>query len=258
MSNRKPINNICLLTGLLSIPVFAVAQAPDADGNGLTPREVAPIDLTGYWTAVVTEDWRWRMMTPPKGDFASVPLNPAGQELANAWEPDGGNRSDTCMAYGAAGVMRMPLRVRITWEDDFTLRIDTDHGMQTRLLRFTEDAAARRAPRSLQGYSQAQWAGNPGGRYEFVYVPPQLSYMQVQTTNLEPGYLRKNGVPYSENAVVTEYFDYHADFGDEWFTVTTIVDDPTYLFQEFITSSSFKKLDSDSSWNPVSCEMSEG
>ena len=65
-----------------------------------TPQAAAPIDLTGYWVSVVTEDWRWRMVTPPKGDFASVPLNAEGTKVGNSWDPatDG-----SCLAYGAAG-----------------------------------------------------------------------------------------------------------------------------------------------------------
>lgn len=246
MKVRNRIAVSCLISSALWLSAPGAAQGP------ATAREIAPIDLTGYWVAVVTEDWRWRMMTPPKGDFASVPLNPAGLQVANSWDPD--SSADDCKVYGAAAIMRLPLRIHITWEDDSTLRLDTDHGMQTRRFHFSDDAAARSAPPSLQGYSAAQWAGNPGGRFEFVNVMPELSYLKVVTTNLEPGYLRKNGVPYSDNTVLTEYFEYHSDFGDEWITVTTIVNDPTYLAQEFITSSSFKKLDGDGSWNSVPCQ----
>lgn len=253
MTNRNSTIASCFLWCALLFSVHSAAQPPAGSTAGdVSYRKIAPIDLTGYWVAVVTEDWRWRMMTPPKGDYASVPLNPAGREVADAWDSD--RSGDSCRAFGAAGVMRMPLRIHITWEDDFTLRLDSDHGMQTRRFNFSENDAARRAPSSLQGYSAAQWAGNPGGRFEFVNITPELSYLKAETKNLEPGYLRKNGVPYSENTVLTEYFEYHEDFGDEWITVTTIVNDPTYLFQEFITSSSFKKLDNDDSWNPIPCQ----
>src|SRR3954447_21982770 len=90
-----------------------------------TPQAGAPIDLTGYWVSIVNEDWRWRMVTPPKGDFPGLPLNAEGQRVANQWAPatDG-----SCLAYGAAGVMRIPGRLHITWENDSTLRIDTDAG----------------------------------------------------------------------------------------------------------------------------------
>jgi hypothetical protein len=74
------------------------------------------------------------------------------------------------------------------------------------------------------------------------------------TTSIRPGYLRKNGVPYSENAVMTEYFDRHSAYGTEWITVTTLVEDPKYLTQPFITSTHFKKEADGSKWNPVPCE----
>jgi hypothetical protein len=69
-----------------------------------------------------------------------------------------------------------------------------------------------------------------------------------------PGWLRRNGVPYSENAVITEHFTRftHPEAGD-WFVVTTIVDDPRYLAQPFITSSNFKKEPDGSKWNPTPC-----
>ena len=72
---------------------------------------------------------------------------------------------------------------------------------------------------------------------------------------MRPGYLRKNGVPYSENVIVTEYFSRHSEpNGDEWFTVTVIVDDPRYLTMPFITSSSFKREPNQAKWDPTMCE----
>jgi hypothetical protein len=251
VTRRFRPRRLCVRFTLIAmLPVLLAAQPARAQDAGATPREIAPFDPTGYWVAVVTEDWRWRMVTPPKGDYASVPLNAQGRAVADEWNPD---ESANCMAYGAAGLMRMPLRLRISWADERSLRIETDHGMQTRLLHFAADAGAVDASLSPQGHSVAQWEGNPGGRFEFVVIEPELSHLAVVTTNLAPGYLRRNGVPYSESTVLTEYFDYHTDFGDEWLTVTSIVNDPVYLTEEFITSSSFKRLAEGSSWNPVPC-----
>jgi hypothetical protein len=236
-----------LFPGLLT----ALLAASSAHAQNTTPRELAPFDPTGYWVAVVTEDWRWRMVTPPKGDYASVPVNARGRAAADAWNPD--EDAASCKAYGAAGLMRMPLRLHITWADDRTLEVETDHGRQTRHLHFEDEARAAESP-SLQGHSVARWEGNPGGRFEFVNIAPELSHLTVVTTNLEPGYLRRNGVLYSERTVLTEHFDHHSDFGEEWLTVTSIVDDPVYLSEEFITSSSFKRLPDGSAWNPMPCE----
>ena len=79
-----------------------------------TARAAAPIDLTGTWVSVVTEDWRWRMRTPPKGDYASVPLNDAATKAADAWDPAKDTAAgEQCRGYGAAAIMRMPGRIRI-------------------------------------------------------------------------------------------------------------------------------------------------
>jgi len=237
---------------LLAGVAFA-AIPPASAQEAVTARSAAPADLTGYWTAVVTEDWRWRMVTPPRGDYASMPLSEEGRRVADTWDPaEGGN---SCKAYGAAGVMRMPLRVRISWEDDTTLRIDTDHGMQTRLLRFGAPPEPESADPTLQGYSRASWGGTDIG---FDRIERRMddvsSTLKVITSHLSPGYLRTNGVPYGEQTVMTEFFDRHAAYGDEWFTVTTIVSDPEHLRQEYITSSDFKRLPDDSTWNPTPCD----
>jgi len=250
-------------------------QAPPAPP---TPRAAAPIDLTGNWVAIVNEDWRWRMMTPPKGDYTSVPLNPAGRAEADKWNPA---QDGSCQAYGAGGLMRMPTRVRISWQDDNTLKVETDAGTQTRLLHFTPtgqgDAPAGTA-RSLQGYTVAAWeyagragqlglppaggrggaggGGGGGGGGRGGPAPlPKFGTLHSVTTNLTGGWLRKNGVPYSQDAVVTENWDrFKSPNGEEWFVVTTVVNDPKYLQQEFVTSSHFKKEADGSKWAPAPCK----
>ena len=74
------------------------------------------------------------------------------------------------------------------------------------------------------------------------------------TTNLRAGYLRKNGVPYSENTTLREYFDLsNEQNGDTWFVVTTIVEDPQYLTQPFVTSTNFKKQMDAAGFSPTAC-----
>jgi len=256
---------------LAAVPLVAQQQPPQgAPPAPPAPRAAAPIDLTGYWVSIVNEDWRWRMVTPPKGDYSSVPLNADGRKVADGWTPEMDGR---CEAYGAAAVMRMPTRVHITWQDDNTLKVETDAGTQTRMLRFTTDPPP--AQRSLQGFSVAAWemaggrgagfpggpGGGGGGGGRGGPPPPaggrggpRFGSLRVVTTNLTEGWLRKNGVPYSENATVTEYFDrFKSTNGDEWFMVTTLVNDPKYLQQEFITSSHFKKEADGAKWKPSAC-----
>src|SRR6266700_4456740 len=225
----------------------AAGQRGEAPQPPQAPRAAAPIDLTGYWVSIITEDWRFRMVTPPKGDYASVPLNPEGRRVADTWDlakdEAAGNQ---CKAFGVGNVMRNPGRVRITWENENTLRIDTDAGTQTRQLHFGESQPP--AQPTWQGHSVASWEMRAQGRGQ---QQPRGGSLKVVTTHMRPGYLRKNGVPYSENAVVTEYFDRHSDYGAEWFTVTTIVNDPKYLTDKFITSTHFRKEPDGSKFSPT-------
>ncbi len=230
------------------------------------PRQTAPVDLAGNWVSVVTEDWQWRMVTPKKGDYSSVPLTPAGRAEADKWTEA---QDGMCQAYGVGGVMRMPLRVRVSWQDDYTLKIETDAGEQTRLLRFAGAPAAASpvsavGPRTLQGNSVAEWQ-RPGGAFDAFLErgggpgggQRRWGSLKVVTTGHTGGWLRRNGVPYSQNATVTEFFTRisHPEGGD-WFVVTTAVEDPQYLGQTFYTSSNFKKEADGAKWKPASCRVS--
>ena len=221
-----------------------------------TPKAAAPIDLAGYWVSIVTEDWRWRMVTPPKGDYASVPLNAEGRKVADTWDPAKDEAAgEQCKSYGAAGLMRVPGRIHILWENDTTLHVDTDAGTQTRIFHFGEQAPPSQAP-SWQGYAAARWEPMPAGRGILGFPDQEVpsGALKVVTTHLRPGYLRKNGVPYSENAELTEYYNATREAnGDQWLFVTTIVEDPKYLNQPFITSTHFKKEPDGSKWSASPC-----
>jgi hypothetical protein len=273
---RLEVRISLLIVGIATAASLSAQGPPQAPaGAARSPRATAPIDLTGNWVSIVTEDWRYRMVTPAKGDYASVPINAEGRRVADTWDPAKDEAAgEQCRSYGAAGIMRVPTRLRISWQDDNTLKIDTDAGTQTRLLRFGESQPPAAA--SWQGHSAANWeyAGGrgapgapPGGRggdgggrgaggaARGAPPPPQGGSLKVATSKMKAGYLRKNGVPYSENASVTEYFDRFTEpNGDEWFVVTTIVDDSKFLQQPFITSTHFKKDPDPSKWNPTPCK----
>jgi hypothetical protein len=247
--------------------------APGAGRGPATPKASAPVDLTGYWVSLVTEDWRFRMVTPPKGDYSSVPINAEGRKVADAWDPDKDIASgNQCKAYGAAALMRVPGRLHIDWADDNTLKIDTDAGTQTRLFHFgtaqpgglLTSTAPVPASAQLQGYSVAIWdmaGGGRGGRGGGgglggppAPAAPRGGSLRVVTTHLSPGYLRKNGVTYSENTVLTEYYDRTNETdGVSYLIVTTIVEDPQYLTGQFITSTHFKKEADGSKFSPSPC-----
>lgn len=242
---------------LFTAPVRAQAQGGrggGGQGGGAQARgrAGAPIDLTGYWVSLVTEDWRMRMVVAQKGDWDIIPLNDEGKKVAEAanlaQDEASGNQ---CKAYGAAGIMRIPGRLHITWENDTTLRIDTDAGTQTRMFNFGPPRPPSEP--SLQGYSAAQWEtfnpeANIGGKVS------RGGQLKVTTNGMRPGYYFKHGVPYSGNAVMTEYFTRLSEAnGDEYILITTIVDDPTYLNQQFIKTLVFKKEPDGAKWKPAPC-----
>ena len=216
-------------------------------GGPASGRTAAAIDLTGYWVSVITEDWKFRMVTPKKGVFETLTLNAQGRKVGDSWDPARDEAAgEACRAYGAANIMRMPTRLHVTWADDNTLRMEADAGTQTRLLRFSREAASG-AP-SWQGHSNAEWQPGPGRGAS------RGGTLKVVTTNLRPGYIRRNGAPHSDKAVVTEYFDLNtAPNGDRWLTVTTKVDDPQYFTRPYLTSSDFKKLPNEAGWKPTPC-----
>jgi len=221
----------------------------------------------------VTEDWLYRMVTPAKGDTASVPLNNQGKQAAAAWDPDKDIAAgEQCKSYGAAAIVRVPGRMHIDWQDDNTLKIDFDAGTQTRLLHFGGTPPAS-GDAGYQGYSVASWEGlGRGGRGVFGLPgggagltggpevakagpqPVRPGSLHIVTTRMKPGYLRKNGVPYSANTVLTENFDKVTEpDGETLLIVSTIVDDPANLTQQFLTSTHFKKEPDGSKWSPSVC-----
>lgn len=242
----------------LILPAFSLllagasVQAQPPQQAPASARDAAPWDITGYWVSLVTEDWRFRMTTAPAGDYQGINLTPRGQQLANAWDPAADEAAgEACKAYGAGGIMRMPTRLNIAWEGDNVLRIETDAGRQTRLLKFGP-AQDEEGAGTLQGVSKANWdleRQGPRG-------PVVNGSLEVLTTDMSAGYFRRNGVPYSENATLTEYFERVThDNGDEYLIVISILEDPEYLAQPVITSSNFKREPDGSNWNPSDCAV---
>jgi hypothetical protein len=257
---------VVLTLGAASLLAQGIPPGPGIGGPGGPPQPpksgqaAAPVDFTGYWVSVVSEDWRWRMVTPIKGDFASIPLNNEGRAIGNAWDPAKDTAAgEQCKSYGAPAIMRVPGRVHISWADENTLKIETDAGTQTRLLHFS-GKRPEGGEKTWQGYSVANWerpvrgSGFPGFGLGATREGAHGKSLEVVTTLLRAGYLRKNGPPYSENTVLKEYYDLHKERNDDtWFTVTTVVEDPKYLTEPFVTSSDFKKIPDGAGWSPSAC-----
>jgi len=239
---RAAVSTI-LLVGLCAVGLCQAQSEPPS------ARQAPALALEGYWISAVTEDWKYRMVVPSAGEYEGIPLSADGLAVAQAWD---GAAADGCRIYGAANLMRVPTRLHIGWEDDDTLRIETDAGSQSRLLHFGVPSDAGSMPRGLQGYSVAEW------RYAVGEAPRNAvanhGSLAVRTSRLAPGLLRANGVPYSAETTMREYFDvFDAPNGDQWLVVTTIVDDPIYLSRPFYTSSHFKRLPDGKGWKPTTC-----
>jgi hypothetical protein len=257
---RRCVAAPLFLAALIALPLGLFAQGGRGGGQGAPPapanaRAAAPVDLTGYWVSIVTEDWIERMSpdSPPSGTGGARGLGRGGQQAA---PPAGEN----CRVYAAGGSLRVPTRLNITWVDDNTLKIEMDAGTQTRLLHFTP-ANPRPTEKTLQGYSVATWElsgggrggrGGGGGGGAAAPAPPRWGSLNVVTTNLKSGYLLSSRSAYSDNAVLTEYFTKHTDFGVDYFTVTATVQDGP---QTRTTSSTFKKEPNGSKFKPTGCEI---
>jgi len=227
------------------------AGAPQRGGGARgqappTPKADPAIDITGTWTAVITEDWALRMVTPKKGDYTRVPMTPAARQIADAWDPAKDEAAgEQCRGYGAPGVMRLPGRLRISWQDDRTLKMELEAGTQTRVFHFGESPAP----------SEPTWQGQSRAEWQYTVNPPRSGELRVVTNRLRPGYLRKNGVPYGPKTTITEY--YHrmtAPNGDVWLTVVAEIIDPDNLREPFVQSTHFKKLPASSTFKPEACE----
>jgi hypothetical protein len=275
-----------------AVPVVAqqAQGAPPAPAPQQTARQASPIDFTGTWASVVTEDWQWRFVTPIVGDYTGVPLNAVGDKLARTWNPDTDIKAgEQCRGFGAAAITRLPTRLQISWQDDNTLKLDFDLGTQSRLVHF--DKSKQATERSWQGHAIGEWidlpapgrAGGGGGGNAPAAAgrggaaapaaaaggargagagraggapAARAGGLKVVTTNLRPQYLRQNGVPVSDKAVVTDVLDIvPSPDGAQWLVVKTMVEDPTYLSGWYIVSSQFKKEANASKWNPTSCEL---
>jgi hypothetical protein len=244
-------------SGAPGAPSNAEAQGRGGRAGGAPAqpaRGAAPRDYTGTWVSVVTEHWHLRMLMPPKGDYSMLPLTPAARKMADAWDPakDKGEGNE-CRSYGAAAIMRVPSRLHLQWTDDNTLQMEIDSGTQTRLLRFGGGAPPANAQPTWQGYSVATWEPL-GGRAG----APLNGRLRAVTTHMRPGYLRKNGVPYSENARLEEHLETFTEpNGDRWLVVTSIVTDPQYLAQPYAATYPFKKIPDRAGWDPTPCRVDE-
>src|SRR4051812_24692250 len=107
MTYRRFFYAIILVFFCLARPSYA--QRWGRGGPPLPGKQLAPFDLSGYWVSVINEDWKFRMVTPKKGVFETLPLNAEGRRVGETWDParDEG-AGEQCRAYAAPNIMRLP------------------------------------------------------------------------------------------------------------------------------------------------------
>jgi hypothetical protein len=255
-SEKMTLRSITGITvALLAAQAFAQGPPPPA-GPARSGQQGALADFTGYWVSLVTEDWRYRMVTPAKGDANGLPLTAEARKAMDAWDPAKDEAAgEICKAYGAPGLMRRPTRLHITWQDDNTLKVETDEGTQVRLIHFNSKVPANE-PLSLQGYSAAVWQGAGGGGAGRGGPPAAQGpgSLKVVTTRLQPGYLRTNGVPYDSNTTLTEYFTrVSGPAGASFLILTSAVEDPLYIRGDYLTSTHYLREPDGAKWDPSPC-----
>jgi hypothetical protein len=250
LSLELPLRTLFGIATVAGVVTTASLTAEAQRGQGPagpppTPKAAAAIDLTGTWVSVISEDWALRMVTPAKGNYLRVPITPVARKSADAWDPSRDEAAgEQCKGYGAAGVMRLPGRIRLTWADERTLNMELEAGGQTRVFHFGQTQAP--AQPSWQGHSVAEW--------QYTVNAPRSGDLKVTTTRMRPGYLRKNGVPYSANTSMTEYFHrMSAPNGDTWITVVSEIRDPENLREPFVQSTHFKKVPDSTPFKPEPC-----
>jgi hypothetical protein len=276
MQTLPDVRRSAAMLGVACLSVLALVAIAEGGQRGPgapagaagSAKTAAPVDLTGYWVSLVTEDWIERMSpdSPPSGTggggggFGGGAGGGGGRGRGAAPAAAAPTSTDPCRVYGAGGSMRVPGRLNITWADDNTLKVDMDAGTQTRLLHFNQAPAP--AQRTLQGYSVATWetgaraggfGGGGGGGRGGAPAAPRWGELKVVTTNTTGGYLLSSRNTYTENAVITEYFAAHSDFGTDYLTVVTSIEDGAG--NPRIVSSTFKKEPNGSKFKPSGCEV---
>ena len=146
----------------------------------------APFDPTGYWVSIVSDEWRYRMLTPAKGNVDYVPVNQEGRRVAQEWDPaKDAAAGEACKAYGPVGIMRLPGAAarHVAGRQYVEDRDRQRHADAPAALR-REPGVRRESQPSLQGYSAAQWEFS-GGRG--APGQPRHGQLKVVTTKMKPG-----------------------------------------------------------------------
>src|SRR5688572_11341732 len=212
------ISNRTVLTGFV---VMIVA--------GFGTPAFAQMDLVGEWTNLFHEDQPERLGGPEIGDYAGLPINDAARMMADAWDANILSvREHQCKPHPADYSPRGPAMVQIWKEVDpgsrqlIALRTHISWQAPERWIYMDgRPHPDEFAAHTWQGFSTGEWLGQ---------------VLKVRTTHLKKGWIRRNGVPRSDKAELTEFFWRHGDV----LTWTVIINDPIYLSEPMVRSTDFR------------------
>jgi hypothetical protein len=205
------------------VPLFAFIAAMI-----LIPPAFAQVDLSGEWGQKVHEDLPERGHGPEIGDYTGLPINDQARARADAWTAEKWTMPEhECEPHPADYAPRGPGSMRI-WADMNPLSFDitawhTELNWMQPLRTIYMDHRphpSEDAPPTWQGFSTGEWSGD---------------MLKVTTTHLKEGWIRRNGLPRSDRATMTEYYIRHGDY----FTLVTMVQDPVYFTEPFVRTSNW-------------------
>lgn len=222
-------------------PLF-VAAAVWVSTVAVSVPAFAQIDFSGEWAPRFHEDQPERVPGPELGDYLGLPINDAARLRADSWEGSMLTLPEwQCRPHSADYIWRGPSNLTITKEENpLTREIVAFHAEWLRSIDnpIYLDGRPRPDPDALHA-----WGGFATGTWEG-------DMLTITVTNLKEGYIRRNGLPRSSEATVTEHWVRHGDF----LTVTVIVNDPLYLSEPFIRTTDYE-LDLHQHVPPYPCEM---
>ncbi len=194
----------------------------------LCPVALGQTDLSGAWGQKLHEDWAERQKGPSLGDYTGLPVNDRARAQADAFDAEKwAEREHQCEPHPADYAMRGPGSMRI-WSDldPLTQQITAWHtqlmwmNTQRTIYMDGREHPSEYAPHTWGGFSTGVWVAD---------------MLKVETTHLKEGWLRRNGLPRSDKATMTEYFLRHGDY----LTVVTIVKDPVFLTEPLVRTSNW-------------------
>ena len=208
-----------------AIAAFALGMAV----LGARPALAQEVDFSGQWVPIFHEDGPERIPGPEIADYAGLPINDAARLRADTYDPDriSAVHEYECRQhagdYGMRGLANMriladvdPLTQRIA---AFPTRIGFHDAERTISLDGRPEPPAN-APHTWGGYSIATWEGN---------------MLNIRTTHLKAYYIRRNGVPASDQRTFTEHWVRHGNI----LTVVTVIEDPIFLTERLVRSQSW-------------------